>query len=327
MFAELGTMSLVVLLLTGCTAPRPNDEESPAEAARIEPTLARPPVEPSQPVEQPALDNPIVDPNAPCPRLRVFKDLDDLCDRGLMPLRPIGWCERAQAVDTSEEDAYGFPIVKVAALGGVAELVEREYADAGGTSSVTTYLVVRRKQGYVLLAEVAQFDGELGYPAVGENFEGTATTLELRTTQEFLEPYKLVATTLSCSINENGEIRCGGTCPTLAIEEASQPLDCAAIETFDWAGLPPGEDATALPRDVYIGHPRPLTIMKPKSNEWVLFHGEVPLVTSDGEIRVGQGPGGIFVISYAAKLRRIHRLHLSTHELEPVTPGPCGAAP
>lgn len=367
-FRMLGAPLLIVGLLAACAA-HPSDENR-SGGAQVEPTVKDAPNEEGKRtgvVEQPVLDNPSVDPNESCPPLRVFEDLEDLCDRGLMPLRPIGYCEREQAVDDSEEDVYGFPIVQVSAFGGVAELVAKGYADAGGTASVTTYLVLRRADGYELLAEVGEFDPERGYPPVGNRFEGTPSTIELRTTQEFFEPHKVVAATLSCSMDEKGEIRCGGVCPTLATIEVSPPLDCAAIEKFDWARLPLGEDTTAdwggywdderlkiamkwlvaqgkksatkalrsmtedadfahvaLVREVDIGSARSLTIMKLKSNDAVLLHGEVPLVASDGEIGVGQGPGGLFVVSYAAKLRRIHRLNISTHELEPVVPGPCG---
>lgn len=66
-----------------------------------------------------------------------------------------------------------------------------------------------------------------------------------------------------------------------------------------------------------------LTVLEVEPGRWALFHEQVPLVVSDREIQVGPGPGGIFVSSESAGERRIHRLHIATHELEPVLPGHC----
>jgi hypothetical protein len=190
----------------------------------------------------------------------------------------------------------------------------------------------------VLLGKVAEYNGGLSYPPTGKKFEGTARSLELQTSQKFWEPSKVVATTLSCSTDDGGWIRCGGACPTLATAEAVQPLDCAAVAKYDWTSLPAGTDSTvewggnydderleialkflaaqgkieknlatvALARNIDVQN-RSLTIIKMSSKDWVLLHEQVPLVASDDEIRVGQGPGGVFVISHASKHRRCRR--------------------
>jgi hypothetical protein len=70
-----------------------------------------------------------------------------------------------------------------------------------------------------------------------------------------------------------------------------------------------------------------LDIYQLDSGESVLMHGSVPLLASDQEIRVGAGPGGMYVTSVVAGERRVHRLDITAHRLQAVFPGACGATP
>jgi hypothetical protein len=163
-----------------------------------------------------------------------------------------------------------------------------------------------------------------------------------------------------CTLAADGSIRCNDECPDLAIAKPLPPLDCAALASVDWAELPRGvnvdteedwgrggqfdQDQICIAR-AWLGlddgkcweaphrvrrvdlepERTELTILEPKPGRWLLLHQQVPLAASRREIRVGRAPGGLFVSSWTEDGRRIQRLNLATHELEPVLPGPCGS--
>jgi hypothetical protein len=106
--------------------------------------------------------------------------------------------------------------------------------------------------------------------------------------------------------------------PPPAATEPEKPLGllgenpgCATMRVFE-----DGEDLCM--HGIQPLHPR---------GKWVLMSGQVPLLASTQEIRVGEAPGGWFVSSWSGDARAIKRLNLYTHELEDVLPGACSEHP
>jgi hypothetical protein len=358
---ERRSSCLLLLLGSACTGPIAAEtplqiadgEEQPALEFSL---LLRPELEPA--------------PDPGCPALRVFTDAEDVCARGIMPLHAWGRCRPLP--QTEDEVTVPFmraDAVRVAALGGTAELFVTHYMrSSSGLENETVYLALRRGGAYVLLARVLSFHDDIAEVPTFERFVGDDRSLELRTREEFWEHDAMDTTvrrtTMSCTADEQGTIRCDGECPSLAIAEPVPALDCGAIAAFDWTGLPSGEamhvsgpephedverwgmywdeeqlgiaahfvghehdwgDEPARAREFDLGRGKPqLTVLELQTGEWVLMHSEVPLVVSEAEIRVGPGPGGLFVTGAASGKRWIRRLQLATHELEPVLPGACG---
>jgi hypothetical protein len=287
----------------------------------------------------------------------VFASAEALCERGIMPMHPFGDCARLPRSDDIDEDALDIHAerVRVAALGGSAELFMKHYVSYA--DNATVYLALRRANGYVLLATVADHSSQGNDVPKFERFVGDDVSVEVHTLQEWFESDEypdLRRETVRCTLGTDGGIRCNGECPKLAVVEPVPDLDCAAIASFDWSQLSRGrerdlkedwgdrwdESQLALARDL-LGieeaeefqppqhvrtievEKRWLTVLEAEPGRWALFHEQVPLVASEREIRVGPGPGGVFVSSESAGQRQIHRLHIATHELEPVLPGHC----
>lgn len=301
-----------------------------------------------------------IGPNSECPTLRVFEDAEALCDRGILPRHPFGRCTRLPRVDDVDDSEVRARRVRVAALGGRAELFVKHYIGSGDSGNATVYLALRGVNGYVLLAEVADHDSQGNDAPSFERFVGDATSVEIRTVQEWwnldddaLTFSEFRRNTVRCNLAEDGGIRCDGKCPELAIADALPELDCAALAEFDWSQLPSGldrledwggrfdDDQLVIARhwlgledwedyeeprrvrEVEVAG-RTLTILEAKPDRWALLHGQIPLVASERAILVGPGPGGVFVSSESKGQRRIQRLDIATHELEPVIPGRCG---
>jgi hypothetical protein len=353
-----GSICLAALLCSACTGP-PGEVvplvPTPEQRMLVFPLVSRPdaPADPGPPVG-------FVGPNSGCPKLRVFADAEDLCERGILPLHPFGHCARLPRSDEVDDElVVRAKRVRVAALGGSAELFVKGYIGSGDSENVTVYLALRGVNGYVLLATVADHNSQGNDVPSFERFVGDATSVEVRTVQEWwnldddaLTFSEFRRNTARCSVSDDSGIRCDGKCPELAIADVRPALNCAKLAGFDWSQLPTGDDASedwggrfdddqlAIARH-WLGvgdgadyeprrvrevevEGRTLTILETDPGRWALLHGQVPLVASEREIRVGLGPGGVFVSSESAGERRLQRLHIATHELEPIIPGHCG---
>jgi hypothetical protein len=337
-----------MLLGSACTAPpEPESVVLAPEHPAIEFADVPPPPASAEP------DAPLgyVGPNPGCPSLQVFTDPEDLCARGIMPTHPFGRCRQG---------ANG---LRVAAMGGSAELFFKDYIGFGDSEREVEYLALRGVNGYVLLSTVSHYNSQSNDPPRTERFVGDATSVELKTLQTHYvydgdEQVEAVRrSVVRCTLAPDGSIHCNDECPDLAIAKPLPPLDCAALANVDWSDLPRGvdvdteedwggrfdEDQLCIARawlGIEVEHcwrnphrvrrialdpeGAVLTILEPNPGRWLLLHEQVPLVTSHREIRVGHGPGGLFVSSWTADGRRIQRLNMATHELEPVLPGVCG---
>jgi hypothetical protein len=92
---------------------------------------------------------------------------------------------------------------------------------------------------------------------------------------------------------------------------------------FDEYGL----DSTAVMNSVGLPRRQSVDIYQLHAGPSVLMHGAVPLLASEREIFVGEAPGGWFVTYFESLERRVLRINIATHELEPVFPGECGSTP
>lgn len=324
----------------------PAPEQSVQVFAKVPAPRADP--EPEKPLR-------VVGPNPGCPSSRVFQDEGDLCRRGILPWHPYGECERLPLTgDDDAEPEVRAATNQIAALDGSAELFVKHYIGGSMSSSETVFLALRGSNGYVLLTIVADYDSQGNDVPELESFVGTATSVALQVQQDWFDQgddwIQTRVTNVGCTLTDDGGIRCNEACPDLALDKPMPALDCAALSSFDWDTLSPGEDTLddwGLPlddsqlgiatswlgidrievgkpphrvREIYSPH---LTILEPVPGRWISMHGEVPLVASEGEIRVGRAPGGLFVSSRVKGERRIQRLNIDTHELEPVFPGAC----
>jgi hypothetical protein len=299
-----------------------------------------------------------VGPNGSCPTMRVFVDSEDLCQRGILPLFPTGVCEKLRRTDAPDRPGPESDVraarVSIAALGGRAELFVKHWNNYHAQASDDFFLALGGTNGYVLLADVARYRSVNDDAPEFERIFGDASSVEVHVLEKLydLEPdgeslWELSRRRTRCAMTEDGELRCNGECPTLALAERPPALDCSALAAFDWSQLLRGGEswwpsplqqadiaASWLGDDFEAGEPwrrrdvevegRTLTILATSPGHWALLHGHVPLLASGREIRVGSAPGGTFVSSWSNGMRRIHRLHLGTHELEPVFPGACG---
>jgi hypothetical protein len=310
---------------SACTAP-PEIQEFSASVDRSRPEYAF--------VHLPEASA-FVGPNPGCPSMRVFTDVEDLCTHGIIPRAAVGTCKRMH--------------LEIAALGGHAELFVRQYTRSDERDMF--YLALRGSNGYVLLAYVGKYYSQLNDPPDFVRFFGDETSLELSTRQlwyEYDDDYDLQEVmrneTLRCDLDENGGIRCNDECPDLALVEERPRLDCSALAEVDWSSLPRGQPIEELEfwrtvgyhednqfyaakeilgREIDLGDWL-LTVIELERGQFALLHGEIALLASRRPIRVGSAPGGLYVSSWQNGALAVHRLHLSTHELEPVIPGPCG---
>jgi hypothetical protein len=292
--------------------------------------------------------------NGECPAMQVFRDAEDLCTRGIMPTHPFGSCERLPSMMHDGVPEVRAKRNRVSALGGSAELFVKHYIGSGDATNETVYLALRGANGYVLLGSVADYSSQGNDVPEFERFGGDATSVEVRTLQTWWEPQEQERReTVSCTLDDDGSIRCNGECPELALAKPLPPLDCEALAGVEWLSLTQGDNATSNwggrfdadqldiavdwlgierkwfqdPHAVYtidFGGEQ-LTNLAVTSRSWVLLHGQVPLISSTQAIEVVPGQGGLFVSSWSGKQERIHRLNIATHELEPVIPGHCGS--
>jgi hypothetical protein len=362
----------LLMLGSACTGPIRAEKalhiaDTPEEPAPEFPLLLRPELD-----RAPARPEGVANPG--CPDLRVFTDAEDLCARGIMPIHPWGRCQPMPRAENEDEEADEVPYVRaedvqVAAFDGTAELFVKHYMrSSSGLESEDVYLALRRGVDYVLLARVLSFHDDVMETPTFERFVGDDRSVELRIREEFWDEDALDTvvrqTTVRCTMDDDGGIRCDAECPTLAIAELVPALDCGAVVAFDWTSLPTGEamhvsgpephedverwgmywdeEQLAIAAD-WLGHGHDwgdepkrarqvdlgpgkgmLTVLELATGEWVLMHDQVPLAASDAEIRVGPGPGGLFVTGATEGKRWIRRMQLATHELDAVSPGPCG---
>jgi hypothetical protein len=333
---------LVLLLGAACTA-RPASEFVATTPAQPALTFAAVPPPPALPAEPPG-----------CPRLEVFRDAEDLCKRGIMPMHPYGRCEPLPRTRDEGDPEVSADVTRISAMGGSAELFVKHYIGSGGSSNETVYLAWRGASGYLLLTTVADYSSQGNDVPELERFVGDGVSVEVQTRQEWFEPeFEERRETVRCTLTVDG-IRCNDECPDLALARPLPALDCAALVDFDWSELPRGKNAIddwsggrfdgdqldiAMswlgmgdeegghePHGAWmvdVGRAR-LTILEPLRGRFALLHDQVPLVASTSEIRVGRAPGGLFVSSWSGGERRIQRLNMATHELENVLPGACG---
>jgi hypothetical protein len=289
--------------------------------------------------------------------MKVFDDLDALCDHAIMAMHPEGCCERAYRPEDPHPGSHLWPVVTprttIEALGGTVELFFHHYSDYSDDSQ-TFYLALRGTNGTVLLARVAQWDSDLDELPEIVRFSGDETNVVVETVQDWWnEDHTRVVRkreTTRCTLDDQGTISCGGECPRLAPDVQPPKLDCAALEAFDWSTLSRGErtessgmlydsitfdraqDFLGVAGDEYEDHEHMdvheldggLRVTYPAPHRWVLSFGQIPLLSSWKPIRVGRAPGGLFVSSRSRGVDRIHRLRVETLELEPVFPGVCG---
>lgn len=298
---------------------------------------------------------PTAEPPPGCPRLEVFRDGEDLCKRGVMPMHPYGRCEPLPRTGDEADPEVRADVTSISAMGGSAELFVKHYIGSGGSTSETVYLAWRGASGYVLLTTVADYHSQGNDVPELERFVADAVSVEVQIRQEWFEPeFEERRETVRCTFSADG-FRCNDECPDLALALPLPALDCATLVDFDWNELSQGEDAiddwggrfdedqlyiamrwlgmadahewSAAPHRVWTvdaGRHDRLTILEPKQGWVALLHDQVPLVASTREIRVGRAPGGLFVSSWYGSERRIQRLNMATHELEDVFPGACG---
>jgi hypothetical protein len=354
--ATLVTWAVLTLTLA-CTAPRA--DQLPGSDVEAQPELDYLHVAAAEPEPEPPVGH--VGLNPGCPRMRVFEDANELCRHGIMPLGPDGHCYRMPKRDAhslSVESDVRFEKTAVEALHGRAEIFVRRFET--GSTHDRFFVALRGINGYVLLAELASYDSMATYEPELLRFVGTPSELVLETSQVWVEGPSSAEVehreTTRCVLDERGGLRCNDECPALALSRPRPALDCAAIAAFDWSSLSSGTardldgwggwdeelqadeaadylgvelpddyDQPARVRDVELD-PVYLTMISPGGRRWAVMDSKVPLLASDREPRVGEGPGGVFVESWSNNERRLHRLDIDAHELEPVLPGACGRA-
>ncbi|MEM7160205.1 MAG: hypothetical protein AAF799_45625 [Myxococcota bacterium] len=293
--------------------------------------------------------------NPGCPAMRVFRDDEHLCTNGIMPTHAFGSCERL-LVDGKEYMESSTSIDSVEALGGTAQLFIKGYLGSYDATVEDVYLGLTGPNGQVLLAQIGSHDSRYDDALKIVSISGAPDAVEVEVRQKIYpgpdEPGDGTTSreTIRCERAQDGGIRCGGTCPELAVALERPPLDCQALAAFDWSRLPRGrrlnpddwggrfadeqfyaalsvwdledERPVQAVREVEIEN-RVLTILKVAPRRWVMLEDSVPLFRSVEPIQVGPAPGGIYVRGGSATTRKIKRLHVRSHELEPVSPGPC----
>ena len=70
-----------------------------------------------------------------CPRLEVFRDGEDLCKRGIMPMHPYGRCEPLPQTDDEADPEVRADVPRISAMGGSAYLLMSALALIGVASA------------------------------------------------------------------------------------------------------------------------------------------------------------------------------------------------
>lgn len=247
--------------------------------------------------------------------------------------------------------------VELPALRGRVELFARHYQRSQTYYTRDEFfLALRSAKGHVLLASIGEYHSHFNDIPEFERFVGDSASVEITTRQSGLwhrdgDIVRDVGyATTRCTLEPDGALRCNGECPTLALAREPKPLDCAALANLDDAALSDGQalededywddedsqsevaaqwlgveldSGPATVRFIELKH-RTLTVLEVVPGKWVLLDARVPLLASDQLIRVGAGPGGIYASTWSNGARRLHRLLLDTHDIEPVLPGACG---
>lgn len=355
-----GKMSLacVFLALVSCVSSQPSpsaprkDRQSNATANSASPLAV-----PSDREHSAGEGVLILGANPGCSPFRVFADVDDICERGIMPKRPWGRCRAMPSADNAEfAPGTQAETRRVHALGGVAYLLIHSSSNSQGVRSEHVYLALEGSNGHVLLGEISSFDS--GYeeaPSVTMSGE-SSEDLHITTAKQKgpggadFDKFETV-----CRADSEGSILCNDGCPDLAVVPPVQSVDCTAVRRLNWDSLSSGKETewtggmrdveTRIARDYLAKHGhtlptdaepvrasvlmierRAMAVLTFEDGSSVLMHQEVPLLASNGELRIGLGPGGVFVVSRVGQEKRVQRLDFDTHDLEEVLPHPCGLA-